>query len=170
MEYNLLKTIEPSVSSFYVPNESYPRLTAYPATDYVNPGLGQICRLYSFYVPLYAQKSLYSVQKKQESTSAETLEGFGNVVDEKQNKNESTNEKLNESDEIAEQLKSDPILYNSQKLKRLGPALQESFQHPKLIKTDKILLSQSEFKPKVPKYKTDKNVPKKTIQHKFNVF
>ena len=61
---------------------------------------------------------------------------------------------MNESDEIERQLKSDPILYNSQKLKRLGPALQESFQHPKLIKTDKLILSPPDNKPpKVPKFK-----------------
>ena len=45
MEYNLLKTIEsnlgPTVSS-----SIYPRLTPYPAKDYINPGVGQISRLY----------------------------------------------------------------------------------------------------------------------------
>ena len=43
MENKLLKTIEANVSAFYVPTTTLPRLTPYPATDFVNPGLGQIC-------------------------------------------------------------------------------------------------------------------------------
>ena len=54
MEYNLLKTIEPSIGDIVCPNEIYPRLSPYPAMDFVNPGLGQISRLYSFYVPLHS--------------------------------------------------------------------------------------------------------------------
>ena len=64
MEYNLLKSIESRVSPFYIPNQTLPKLTAFPSTDFVNPGLGQISRLYSFYVPLHSHKSLHSHEKK----------------------------------------------------------------------------------------------------------
>ena len=162
MEHNLLKTIESNFSPFYVPKEKYPRLTAYPATDYVNPGLGQICRIYSFYVPLYSHRNLHSIEKKVESTAAETQEGFGNVDSETKNENE--------TNEIAEQMKADPIVFNSQKLKRLGSLVQESFQHPKLIKTDKLILPKAETKSKVIKDKVEKKSTTKTVQHKFNVY
>jgi hypothetical protein len=141
MENKLLKTIESSISAFYCPNETLPRLTAFPATDFVNPGLGQISRLYSFYVPLHSQRNLFSLQKKVESTSAELLEGFGSVdVSEKDsdielNEKESI-DKDKHSDEIESQMKADPIEYNEKKQKRLGFAIQETFLHPKLIKTD----------------------------------
>lgn len=76
MEYKLLKTIEPNLS-LTVPNEMMPRLSAYPANDFVNPGLGQISRLYSFYVPLHA-RSLHSETKTEPNVSAVTQQGGGN--------------------------------------------------------------------------------------------
>ena len=56
MEYKLLKTIEQPIAMM-MPNETLPRLTPYPAYDFVNPGLGQISRLYTFYVPLHRHHS-----------------------------------------------------------------------------------------------------------------
>ena len=56
--------------------------------------------------------------------------------------------------------------FNETKRKRLGPAIQESFLHPKLMKTNKIV-----FKKPLPKkvnevIKTELK-PKKEIKHKF---
>jgi hypothetical protein len=63
MEYRLLKTIESSQLTL-LPKETLPRLTPYPANNCVNPGLGQIARLYSFYVPLYSRsKSSFNFKK-----------------------------------------------------------------------------------------------------------
>ena len=75
MEYNLLKTIEPNLGSC-VSSSTYPRLTPYPATDFVNPGLGQISRLYSFYVRVHSEKNLHTIAKKVNSV-ADNLEGSG---------------------------------------------------------------------------------------------
>lgn len=39
MEYNLLKTIEPSLQRIFTPTSSFsPLLTAFPAQDFINPG------------------------------------------------------------------------------------------------------------------------------------
>jgi hypothetical protein len=43
MEYNLLKTIEPSLQSFFVPATLSPHfLTPFPARDFINPGMNRI--------------------------------------------------------------------------------------------------------------------------------
>ena len=39
MEYSLLKTIENSVGGILIPKEQLPRLTPFPATDFINPGV-----------------------------------------------------------------------------------------------------------------------------------
>ena len=75
MEYNLLKTIEGNLG-LNSASSTYPKLTPFPANDFVNPGLGQISRLYSFYVPLYSQNNLHSVSKK---VNIENLEGSGEM-------------------------------------------------------------------------------------------
>ena len=74
MEYNLLKTIEANLGTT-IQTASYPRLTPYPATDFVNPGVGQIGRLYSFYVPLHSHNNLHTISKK---VNLDNLEGSGN--------------------------------------------------------------------------------------------
>ena len=157
MEYNLLKTIESNIGQF-VPNESYPRLSAYPANDFVNPGLGQICRLHEFYVPLYAQPNLHAKQKKE---PLENLEGSG--IEENKAETESVNEIENEN--ITDQMKQDPIEFNLEKRKRLGSAIHESFLHPKLIKTDTLSLKKSKSE-KLTKPKATIS-PKEPIKHKF---
>ena len=130
MEYNLLKTIEGGIGCPFIPNESYPRLSPFPSTDFVNPGLGQIARLHDFYVPLYSNRHLHEIKKK---VSLDNLEGSGAV----ENENDSMNETETETDD---QMKEDPEKFNLEKRKRLGPEIQESFLHPKLIKTDTFLL------------------------------
>ncbi len=175
MEYKLLKTIEPNFV-INVPNEMMPRLTPFPATDYVNPGVGQITRLYSFYVPLHV-KSLHSQTKNEPNVEAQMQEGSGNVEPELIN-----NESDNESENVLE-TNSDlnPIEYNEQKLKRLGPAVQESFLHPKIFKTGKLSLSSSSKIPtqsqstsqnllhikKTNNENKSNSIKSKTIKHKF---
>ena len=68
MEYNLLKTIEPNfMASMMMPNSSYPNLTNFPAIDFVNPGVGQITQMYSFYVPLFNDANIHKIQKQDEN-------------------------------------------------------------------------------------------------------
>ena len=163
MEYNLLKTIESSFGANFVPNEKYPRLSSFPAADFVNPGLGQICRLHSFYVPLYTTKNLH---EKQKINTLENLEGSGSIdtID--------TSEKSEPSKESSELSNSntdlDPNEFNFEKRKRLGPAIQESFLHPKLIKTDKIFFKKDVKSEPIRKPKESmQNKVVKTVKHKF---
>ena len=117
MEYRLLKTIEPTLGGFLCPSEAFPRLSAFPATDFVNPGLGQISRLYSFYVPLYNARSLHTIQKKMSEVGAENLEGSGNL-------NPTENVDSSENELIEQQMKSDPMEFNATKRKRMGSPVQ----------------------------------------------
>jgi hypothetical protein len=147
MEYNLLKTIEPNLGLQMCPIRN-PHLTAYPAIDYVNPGLAQATRLYSFYVPLYTSQSPYNILKEDNSLSQEG----------------------GSKDETAETFDDiDPVEYNNRKRKLMGDGIQSSFMHPK-IETGQIDL---EPKSKVKK----KNVAEKLnnvkigrgreLKHKF---
>ena len=79
---------------------------------------------------------------------SENLEGFGNVDTNKSDGEEGLNE--------------DPIEFNETKRKRLGESLQESFQHPKLIKTDKISFGSQ--LPKIPAEKSKKTSTKLKIE------
>jgi hypothetical protein len=111
MEYNLQKTIEPSLFGQLMPQSMYPKLTEYPANDYVNPGVGQITRLYSFYVPLYSKNLLHEII---DSLVSDQL-GAGT------------------DNEILQKL-------NERKRKLLGDNVFDSFMHPKPFKTKKIEL------------------------------
>ena len=154
MEYSLLKTIENSVGILPIPNERFPRLTAFPANECVNPGLGQIARLHAFYVPLYSNPNLHEIQKK---NLLENLEGSGT-------EKESAESPTDISSDIEEK---DPLEYNLEKRKRMGSPIQESFLHPKLIKIDKITLKK---KPKSEIKSPPKPVSSKVINHKFKFF
>jgi hypothetical protein len=169
MEYNLLKTIETNFASFKTPNETLPRLTPFPSTDYVNPGLGQISRLYSFYVPMYSNKNIHTLHKKAADTNAESLEGFGNVqVEENTENNESENiDQKDESDEINSQLQSNPLELNASKRKKLGAPVHEAFLHPKIIKTDKLFIKPTQTVKQTKQTASTSKAPKKTIKHKF---
>jgi hypothetical protein len=78
MEYNLQKTIE---SSFMTPvmGHSGQRLTATPAMDYVNPGIGAEINQFSFLVPLHSTKQMHTIQKVVDQEQ----EGSGNTDENK---------------------------------------------------------------------------------------
>ena len=59
----------------------------------------------------------------------------------------------------------DPIKYNEAKRKRLGAPIQESFLHPKLIKTNKIIFHNTKTASKSNPNSTA--LKKKEVQHKF---
>ena len=172
MEYNLLKTIESNFGSFRVPNENLPKLTPFPGTDYVNPGLGQISRLYSFYVPMYSNKNVHTLQKKVADTNAQSLEGFGNIAETTEEpKDETIKDTKSESDEIESQLRSNPLEFNANKRKKLGEPIHESFLHPKLIKTDKLFInSRPESKKKPSSNASSSKTSNKPIKHKFEIY
>jgi hypothetical protein len=164
MEYQLLKTIEHS-QSVIIPKETLPRLTPFPANNCINPGLGQIARLYSFYVPMYSRPNLHSVSKNIPNVEPIEQEGKGET--------ETDIEPSSENDTVTESINSDnegdlnPIEYNERKRKLMGSAVQDTFLHPKMIKTNTIVLSKTtvknEKKTKLLKDASEKHVPK----HKF---
>jgi hypothetical protein len=159
MEYKLLKTIERPMCTL-MPNETLPRLSPYPAFDFVNPGLGQISRLYSFYVPLHTRKNLHSIEKKIENVNTDTanldsLEGGGIVED------------INDTE--TKQLNEDPLTFNEKRKKRLGSPVHESFLHPKFVKTNHIYLPNSTTSKtkKRSEIDTKSGSGSKIIKHKF---
>jgi hypothetical protein len=147
MEYNLLKTIEPNLGLQMCPHKN-PHLTPYPAIDYVNPGLGQVARLYSFYVPLFSNQSPFNIAKKDDNSLSQ--EGGS--------EEQTSNESIEDTGSI------DPIEFNERKRKLMGDAIQSSFMHPKVL-TDKIDLEpQSKVRKKNHNIKTEKG---QNVKHKF---
>jgi hypothetical protein len=159
MEYKLLKTIESNQANLLIPKQTMPRLTAYPLNNCVNPGLGQIARLYSFYVPLYSNPNLHSISKSEPNVEALHQEGKGSDL-------EQESQPMSQISENDDNL--NPIDYNEKKRKLMGAAIQDSFLHPKIIKTDKIVFvkdkKQSNSTP--ISLSSGESVPKK-IKHKF---
>jgi hypothetical protein len=157
MEYKLLKTIERPLA-LMMPNETLPRLTPFPATDYVNPGIGQISRLFSFYVPLHVQKNLHAIEKKVEIADVEkkidnddNLEGSGNSSD------------LNE---IETQLTEDPMEFNEKRRKKMGSPVHNSFLHPQMrVKTNHVYFNN--VHKKNTEIKNNVKSASKNIKHKF---
>jgi hypothetical protein len=56
------------------------RLPATPANNFITPGIGQITKLYSFYVPTHTQRAVHSINK--EIHSKLNQEGSGNSEEE----------------------------------------------------------------------------------------
>jgi len=167
MEYRLLKTIESS-QPLLLPKETMPRLTPYPANNCVNPGLGQIARLYSFYVPLYSKSHLHEIHKNKPNVEEAhlSLNQEGKGQEEKIQtalETPENSETKNEDDEL------NPIEFNERKRKQLGSAIQESFLHPKVIKTDTILLQKPKKQTKSVSENQDNN-KLKPLKHKFQFY
>jgi hypothetical protein len=112
MEYNLLKTIEPNLGLQMCPIRN-PHLTPYPAIDYVNPGLGQAARLFSFYVPLYSNQSPHNIHKEEDNS----------ILQEGGSRDPDTNDDID----------IDPVEFNNRKRKLMGDGVQSSFMHPKIM-------------------------------------
>ena len=130
MEYNLLKTIEPNLRLQMNPS-THPRLSQFPAVDFVNPGLGQVARLYSFYVPMQSNYAPLTINKKEDNSVNQ--EGSG--------KNEKE-----ENEEVESEIETkdfDPLEYNNRKRKLLGEGVQSSFMNPMAIKTGTLQLEPS---------------------------
>lgn len=156
-----------------LPKETLPRLSAYPANNCVNPGLGQIARLYSFYVPMYSRPNLHSISKSEANveTNVELFEqeGKGENSSLDSTNLEQVQSQINDADFKADS-DLNPTDFNERKRKMLGSAVQDSFLHPKIIKTDKIIFSNQRVVNNVNSNKTkmQKSVEtSKPIKHKF---
>ena len=159
MEYNLQKTIEPNLLMHSMPNSTYPSLSAYPATDYVNPGIGQISKLYSFIVPLHNHQFQHEIRK---SSKEDDLT--------------ESNEQLGAGEKDSEVKILDKL--NEKKRKLLGDGVYDSFMHPKAFQTKKVFLNADQVGGE-SKHKHEKNsnivtekesTQNKKVNHKFQFY
>jgi hypothetical protein len=133
MEYNLIKTIQPNLHHLIISTHTYPRLTPYPACNFVNPGMGNIAKLYSFYVPLFNDTFPHLIQKKSNLEDEVTKDksdqiGGGNekFANEEKLKPEPSQDETENDD-------SNPIEFNDSKRAKLGDVVQNAFLHPKFV-------------------------------------
>jgi hypothetical protein len=142
MEYNLQKSINPSLNDLLLPAHVKTPLTAFPAKDYVTPGIGQITSLYSFIVPLYSEISPYNIKKQVEVIQGDQI---GSGID-PSTTDPSTSTSSSDPPLINEAQKNDETkLYlegNDRKRKLLDDGIEQSFLHPKVFKTKTVNLEQ----------------------------
>lgn len=169
MDYSLLKTITPSLP-YLKPDFPFIHLTATPGRDLINPGIGQITRLYSFYVPLTGLSNPYEITKIDNKSSNElninNQEGFGeeNVdnVDKTDNGSSTSVEQLDENNIASTSYdEKKPVTISSSK--NLDKGVIASFQHPK-IKVGKVVIKQQKESNKIQNAKNSK-----VLKHKFKV-
>jgi hypothetical protein len=184
MEFNLLKTIEKPLT-YFRPNEAILQ-SPFPSRDFVNPGVGNVIKSYSIFVPLHTYNYLHRLQKTNEADQL----GFGSPlsssdgsaagsaqsvaysrIPEKYTASPSTplipaDTKLTISSisDIPDEIQST----NDKKRKLVGEDIFEQFMHPK-IKTSKLEI---ENKVKVAPAAAYKVLPKKPSaehKHKFKL-
>jgi hypothetical protein len=157
MDYSLLKEIEPN---FGPPASFGFRLSSTPSKDYVNPGVGQISRIYSLYIPMHSNNSPHLIEKVNETLEQE---GEGESKDDYP-MSDAEELKGNESD-TSENNDSTII---DKKRKKMDEGIRDSFLHPKRIKIGEILLPKKEpnirKKPRIQTVKSDSKV-----SHKFKI-
>jgi len=130
MEFRLLKQLDPTFTS----NVLEGPLSSSPAVDFINPGLGNIVRPFGLYVPLY----LYNQSHKKVKGKSEQIieqEGAGKVPIASDIK-EKPAEKSEDS--VTSEL-------NNKKKQLLDEAIYQSFLHPRVIKTDTIILKRNKL-------------------------
>jgi hypothetical protein len=174
MEYNLQKQITSSDFHLIVPSSSRPSLTSFPARDFVTPGVAQITSLYSFYVPLYSESSLYNIQKNQNIDLIQGNQVGSGVEKEMQDLAQdetlinTPNETLiNKPNESLESL-------NADRKRKLSEGIEHSFLHPKIFQTKTVHIEQKSHPKKLkPDIKADTSKPKTSketvIKHKFKI-
>lgn len=152
MEYSLLKTITPELA-YLRPIHPYVKLSSTPAKDYVNPGLAQTTRLYSFYVPLYSNFNPFEI-KKSDTKDIKQQEGFGEVNDPVENSSIDTTDNTKEPSLNDSQIDK-PIISNNNEITE---GLKESLNFPK-INVKKTI------------FKSKNTLPKneKKLKHKFQI-
>jgi hypothetical protein len=163
MEYNLLKTIEKPLT-YFRPNEAALQ-SSFPSQDFVNPGVGNIIKSFSVFVPLHTHDYLHLSQK---SNEADQL-GFGSPLSSSDGPAQavassqipvkyaaSPSTLVDTVSDIPEEIRST----NERKRKLVGEDIFEQFMHPK-IKTSKFKI-ENQGAPRV--------LPKKSsTEHKFKL-
>lgn len=176
MDYSLLKTITPQLSYMQNTNSCIVHLTSTPARDLINPGIGQLTRLYNFYVPIhYASQNPYKVKKYDAQASKENnQEGFGQtddvdnvLIETKDNSNEINDQtNTNLSNETFTDINNSESTSNEMPDEKMDEGVKQSFEYPK-IKVGKLMISSQK---RLNITKNVKKVPVKNFKnHKFHV-
>lgn len=173
MEYNLLRTFETNFG-FSGENDIF-------SDDLILPGIGQILNFNSVIMPLHNAFDLTKIEKQNDFEIELEQSGAGNEID-SEDSAEITSETNGEKDmglENKSEVEESELNLNERKRKQLDPSIYESFMHPKMFKTHKIVLDE---KSNVKKSKTVSKQQKsptstiiqndtvKKIKHKFNVY
>jgi hypothetical protein len=158
MDYSLLKEIEPNLGPF--PGYGL-RLSSTPSKDYINPGVGQISRIYSLYVPLHLNNSPHVIEKVNDVMTQDGEGGDSEGGD-------FTNEEST-SDNLDSETNEEHVL-NEKKRKLMDAGISDSFLHPKRIKIGEILLPKTVKSEKnTKKLSTKPNEIQSKITHKFKI-
>lgn len=157
MEYSLLKSITPHLP-YLTAHSPYVRLTAYPAKDLVNPCIGQVTRLYDFYVPLLSHNYPFQIKKIGDNDKT-SQEGFGNVASDASDEINDHERAETEAENNLENKVVDEKLLDQNK--EIPSGILDSFQHPK-IKLGKEVIRQTTLK-------MPSKIKKSFKAHKFNV-
>lgn len=172
MEYSLLKQLEPNIGHLF-PNSTHPQLSAYPALDYVNPGIGQLARIHNFIVPLHAQDNLHLIEKQ--ITEQSNIKDLAESLNEQIGSGIESETKLKSEEQIIEEQKStDPETLNAKKRHLMGESIYSSFMHPKKLKVTEINLDAKtqQKKEKIGNGLLQKSTPShskiKNVKHKFS--
>lgn len=165
MDYSLLKTITPQLS-YLETHSPHVRLTSMPARDFINPGFGQISRLYNFYVPLHGIGDPYRLKTIDVENDKKNQHGHGNVSESDNIETESANtlEANESSSNTSEPNESSSNEKSTNLLMDVG--VLDSFKHPKIKVGKAIINSNVNIK---KDFNGKGSLKKKSLKHKFNI-
>jgi hypothetical protein len=179
MDYNFQKALN-ALNPTYA-NYAVPKLTSTPARIRSNPGIGNIVRLYSLYVPIHTNKNIvHEIKKQIEPINDEEQIGKGQNNSESHEQEVASSEKqevgpsANQTDSTDSSFDSSIIKKDDNKddsIRGLSAGVAFAFKHP-AITTDKLVFVRSKKKPE--KKNSESEVPAKKpklsdtqLKHKF---
>lgn len=130
-----------------VVDQPFPILSNFPAVDNINPGIGQIVDMHHVFVPIVGEP-IHTIKKKidNENDIVGDQSGAGDAKD-----------SHNVTEEFAAKNKMDA-------------RIEESFNHPKIIKTESIKLPKLKAeKRKLPSEIKGASREVKKLKHSFNI-
>lgn len=117
---------------------TYPIFSNYPSEESINPGLGQIIDMHHIFVPFHG-KSVHVIEKNVEKTNDQVSDQSGSGQE----------ETINQSDS------------------KMDAKIKESFNHPKLIETEKIIVPKINPQKRKGALKAPEHSALKKIKHSF---
>lgn len=157
MDFNVARQIDSSCNPLPFSNTFY--ISSSPSLDFVNPGVSNIARIHSHYVPIYQNSSNVKTKK------IESTELVGGGSDKLQEQNGGS--EMNKNDTTSE--------LNNSILSKLDSKVKSSFLNPHFVETGSINInSRKRPGPSSQKESQQSIVPSKksfkTVPHKFQFF